>query len=70
MKLEELVGWLATITVFISFSQKGMKRLRLVSIVACLLWSWYGFLKSDWPIVVTNISIIFIHLFALNRKED
>ncbi|NCZ70802.1 MAG: uroporphyrinogen decarboxylase [Actinobacteria bacterium] len=70
MKLVELVGWLATITVFISFSQKGMKRLRLVSIVACLLWSWYGFLKSDWPIVVTNISIIFIHLFALNRKED
>lgn len=70
MKLVELVGWLATITVFISFSQKVMKRLRLVSIVACLLWSWYGFLKSDWPIVVTNISIIFIHLFALNRKED
>jgi hypothetical protein len=70
MKLEELVGWLATIAVFISFSQKVMKRLRLVSIVACLLWSWYGFLKSDWPIVVTNISIIFIHLFALNRKED
>jgi len=70
MKLVELVGWIATIAVFISFSQKGMKRLRLVSIVACLLWSWYGFLKSDWPIVVTNISIIFIHLFALNRKED
>ncbi|NDA78567.1 MAG: uroporphyrinogen decarboxylase [Actinobacteria bacterium] len=70
MKLVELVGWLATIAVFISFSQKVMKRLRLVSIVACLLWSWYGFLKSDWPIVVTNISIIFIHLFALNRKED
>ena len=70
MKLVELVGWLATIAVFISFSQKVMKRLRLVSIVACLLWSWYGFLKSDWPIVVTNISIIFIHLFALNRKGD
>jgi len=46
MKLVELVGWLATIAVFISFSQKVMKRLRLVSIVACLLWSWYGFLKS------------------------
>ena len=65
MTLTEIVGWLATLVVFISFSQKSMTRLRMISIVACLMWSWYGYLKSDMPIIVTNGSIIFIHLWAL-----
>lgn len=68
MTLTEIVGWLATLVVFISFSQKSMTRLRMISIVACLMWSWYGYLKSDMPIIVTNLSIIFIHLWALYKE--
>jgi hypothetical protein len=69
MTFVEIIGWLSTLVVFISFSQKSMKRLRVVSIAACLLWSWYGYLKSDMPVIVTNISIIFIHISALYREK-
>lgn len=37
----------------------------LVLIAGVSLWIWYGFLKSDWPIMVTNCISLLVNLTML-----
>lgn len=59
----EIIGWIGTAAVLTSFLMKDMLSLRMMNICACLIWVSYGMIKEDMPIIVTNGSIILIHLF-------
>jgi peptidoglycan biosynthesis protein MviN/MurJ (putative lipid II flippase) len=59
----EIIGWLATVFVIISFLQKDIFKLRLFSLVGALLWSLYGFILSSWSIVFLNVVITIIQVF-------
>lgn len=37
----------------------------LILIVGLSLWVWYGFLKEDWPIIVTNIFSLTVNLVMI-----
>jgi MtN3 and saliva related transmembrane protein len=38
----------------------------LVILIAGLsLWVWYGFLKKDWPIIVTNLFSLVVNLMMI-----
>lgn len=70
----EIIGWLATLFVIISFLQKDIFKLRLFSLVGALLWSLYGFILSSWSIVFLNIVITIIQVFwivkLVNKKKS
>lgn len=68
----EIIGWIGTAAVLASFLMKDMLTLRLMNVAACLIWVSYGMLKQDMPIVITNGSIIMIHLlwFHKNYKQS
>lgn len=34
----------------------------VVLIIGLGLWAWYGFLKEDWPIILTNLFSLAINL--------
>lgn len=34
----------------------------LILITGLSLWVWYGFLKEDWPIIVTNLFSLVVNL--------
>lgn len=34
----------------------------IVLIVGLSLWTWYGFIKEDWPIIITNLFSLAINL--------
>jgi hypothetical protein len=68
----EVIGYLASIVVLLSFLMKDVKRLRMVNILGCLLFTTYGVLLDfSIPIMVTNIAIIVINVVYLIklRKE-
>ncbi|MBL4887000.1 MAG: YgjV family protein [Flavobacteriaceae bacterium] len=72
MTMTELVGYLAMITLLISFMMKEMKTLRIVNGIGCAVWVLYGFmLQIAWPVVITNILIICINFYYLffNKKQ-
>lgn len=72
MTMTELVGYLAMITLLISFMMKEMKTLRIVNSIGCAVWVLYGFmLQIAWPVVITNIAIIGINFYYLffNKKQ-
>lgn len=67
----EIVGYLASLAVLISFLLKDITKLRLVNMVGCFLFIIYGFLLAiSWPIIITNTAIVIVNTYHLlkNRK--
>lgn len=65
-----IIGWIGTAAVLTSFLMKDMVSLRMMNICACLIWVSYGMIKEDMPIIVTNGSIILIHLFWFYKNYN
>lgn len=63
--LIEIVGYLASLCVLISFTMKDVKKLRMINIVGCLLFVIYGFMMDSFrigfPIILTNAAIMMIN---------
>jgi hypothetical protein len=59
----EIIGWIATVFIIISFLQKDIIKLRLFSLVGAILWTLYGLIGQSWSIVFLNAMIILIQVF-------
>ncbi|MFY8165489.1 MAG: hypothetical protein ACOVJ8_02785 [Sediminibacterium sp.] len=68
--MTEILGWIATVVVLLSFTVQDMRKLRMVNLLGCLLWIGYGFILMSKPVIFVNISIAVIHTYWLikNRK--
>ena len=64
--LTEVIGYIASLVVLLSFLMKDVKRLRMVNIVGCSFFIAYGVLLGfSIPIIVTNVAIVLINGFYL-----
>jgi uncharacterized protein with PQ loop repeat len=61
----EIVGYIASAIVLLSFLMKKMKNLRLVNTVGCIAFILYGTLINSIPLIVTNAVIVLIHMYYL-----
>jgi len=61
----EWYGYLASLVVFISLTMTSIIRLRILNVIGCLLFAHYGLLTGLWPVVVANLSIALINVYAL-----
>jgi len=68
--MTELVGYIASGTVLISFLMKEMKWLRIINSIGCGLFIAYGImLNYSIPIIATNAAIVLINIYFLNKKR-
>ena len=68
MNSTEIVGYIASLVVLISFLMKDIKLLRIVNTVGCSIFIIYGFLLNySYPIIITNIAIVIINLVFLYK---
>ena len=37
----------------------------LILIAGLVLWVWYGFIKEDWPIIITNLFSLVVNLMMM-----
>ena len=65
----EIVGYLASFFVLLSFFTKDMRKLRLVNSIGCALFVTYGILLMSIPIVITNIAILLVNAYYLLMKK-
>lgn len=67
----ELVGYLASVLLIISFLMKNIKTLRLINSLGCIAFIVYGFLlQTSWPIIVTNAFIVGANLYYLFLRKN
>ena len=66
LPIVEIVGYLAMITVLVSFLMKNVVKLRMINSLGCFVFVVYGFLLDiSWPIVITNVAILSINVYFL-----
>ena len=63
----EAIGWIATVFIILSFIQKDMLRLRLLSLVGALFWTVYGLISGSWSIVFLNMVVSIIQLYWVRK---
>ncbi len=67
----EWVGYLASITLIISFMMKNMNTLRIINSLGALLFIIYGYmLNTSWPIIITNVFILLANIYYLSLKRS
>ncbi len=69
----EYVGYLASFFVLLSFLMKKMMTLRIVSIIGCLFFIFYGALLGSIPVIITNASIVVVNawfIFKMMREKE
>jgi hypothetical protein len=64
----ELIGYVASALVVASFAMKSVVRLRVVSLVGCVVFVTYGALLGSIPIILTNAAAGVLHLWFLRRE--
>ena len=67
----EIVGYLASLAVLISFLLKDITKLRLVNILGCFLFIVYGFMLAiSWPIIITNSATVIVNTYYLLKLKQ
>ncbi|WP_299210409.1 YgjV family protein [uncultured Dokdonia sp.] len=65
----EVVGYLASLFVLLSFFRKDIRQLRVVNSIGCALFVAYGILLMSIPIIITNIAILLVNSYYLFVKK-
>lgn len=70
----EVIGYLASLVVLMSFTMKHVKRLRVINMVGCTLFVIYGFmmptLRVGLPIIITNVAILLVNIYYLLKAQS
>lgn len=69
----EILGWVATLIIIISFLVNDIKTLRTFSLIGAILWVVYGFVIQSSSIVFLNLVIVGIQIYKLYKiklKKD
>ena len=61
----EIIGFIATVLTIVSFTFKDILTVRVVNTIGSIVWLIYGFYTKDHPVILVNISVIAIQLWAL-----
>jgi hypothetical protein len=66
----EIVGYIASAILMVSFSMKDVTKLRFINAFGCLFFIIYGFmLATSWPIIITNGFILGMNIWHLVRSS-
>ena len=68
--MQEILGYVASGMLLISFMMKRMLYLRLLNTVGCLLFIWYAVLIDARPVIVTNAAIVLVNLYYLIFRRE
>ncbi len=67
----EIIGYIASFTVLISFLMKNIKTLRIINTIGCSFFVAYGILlNNSIPIIFTNTAIIGINVYYLSKMKN
>ena len=61
----EYVGYIASAFVLLSFVMKRMLLLRVINVIGCSFFIWYGIILQSWPIVITNVAIVLVNAWFI-----
>jgi len=71
MNITEIIGYIGSLGILLSFLMKDINRLRIVNTIGCAFFVLYGILLNySIPVIATNAIIICINVFYLLRTKS
>lgn len=73
LPLSEWLGYAASVLVGISLLMGDMRRLRVINLLGCLLFTVYGLMIEAFPVAVMNLfgaGVNIYHLLRLRGAKD
>jgi len=67
--MSDIIGYIGTLLVVVSFLMKDIFLLRLINVMACVVFVIYGILLSLIPVIITNLMIISINLYFIIKEK-
>lgn len=64
----EIIGFIGSLFVILSYIFKDMTKLRIVNMIGCVVWIIYGILIHSYSTIFTNLVIMIIHIVNMVRK--
>jgi hypothetical protein len=68
MNTLEIVGYFAMGASVLSFAFAKQKLVRIVNLLACLIWVYYGFLIQNNPTIIVNVMVSMVHLYWFVKR--
>jgi hypothetical protein len=71
MELIDLLGWVASFLILLSFLYSGIK-LRWINGMGAILWTIWGVLKGEGSVIVLNVMVVLIQaikIYQLSREK-
>lgn len=65
----DLVGYLASGIILISFAVKDIIKLRIINSIGSVVWIVYGTLINNNPTIFVNIAVLMIHIWWLIKNK-
>ena len=66
----EIIGYVASFIVLVSFLMKEIKTLRVINSIGCVMFVAYGILLNfSIPIIITNVAIVGINIYYLMKAS-
>ena len=66
MDLTQIVGYLGSLVLVVSFMLKNITHIRIVNLIGCILFAVYGvMLGMLWPIIIPNATIALVQIYYL-----
>lgn len=73
----EIIGYLGSAFVLLSFVLKDIKKIRLINIIGAVLFVVYGIYTKTWATAFMNSALVLVHIYYLikmrkdaNNKAD
>jgi len=64
----ELVGYIASAFVVLSFAMSSIVKIRTISLIGSVFYVGYGALIGSIPIILANATIVVFHVIALSKE--
>ncbi len=65
MNYTDIIGYLASALVAVSFLFSDLKTIRWVNLIGCILFVIYGYSIGSIPVMITNIFIVIVQIYYL-----
>ena len=64
----DILGYAAMGLSVLSFAFPKQRLIRTINIFACLVWVWYGFVINNYPTIIVNMLVFFVHAYWFIKR--
>lgn len=65
----EILGYLASGLVALSFVMKSMRKLRFINIIGSIFFVIYSIAIKAWPVALINTFVVGVNIYHLTRHD-